>query len=1067
MATISTPTILDQTTNRTAGESWTIDAGGSLTIATDTRWHSRAPASMTGSLSNITCTDGECIIDATRVRWMPITGGSGTLASGAIITQGAVSGHFLGFWSSLTAVPSLTIGASGYIKFRQVTGGSFTAGPLTGIQATAAGPDVPGWIEVVLDQSATISVPRLGKWTTRGGWFDLDQTTGIAGQFIQIPTNGGGVGTHVPAVWIETSPSSGVFEVYPALNTWANGWSFKDMSQPAAEQDSRQKFVSTAGSGQIQVGSLGTQTGTYANIANQVSTYATVGHSGTYTWSGNTVTVFCSGGHFLKTGQSTGLDFTTGAATDGIYTVTVLDAYNFTVVLAGSGTGGNVTSKPYIAITFTNHGNNIGFKLLCDFTTGTGVDGTYTVEVVQSANVVWVTHPHVVSLTSGAVTVYRGATLTFSTAHGMSIGQRADIVFNTGTGANGIYTFETIPTTTTAFVNIPLNMTGGNFTVNWQTGYVPPAGCRVRIPNILGRQCATGTRSQNAVPNLTIGNRPEFSTTSAGYIDVENMLDDWYYNLSQPYYVKYKNSATFDTMNLTECATAFELDNFTFGMYAALALQVLTLTSNFAGGYIGYGKAMRGNVPAANAHAVNITYCNDLIINNFECGIVQYPRSSGNPIILSTCNNVLIQNIKILNQGLFATYCNNLNIQSLDFCDRFVGYTNNNALYTVTLLASNDVTIANVTFGRSFTVPNCHPFGGILNTSGSNRVKLRLIGTQSSPIPVGNWGPNSYGFPRFYNTGGNNNTVKLQELYAESGVATWGTTINSDKNVLIENVHYKQPWLIGARNVNNSAIANLNCTVKNLCGVQSLVGQASVYGTHWCNFFGQGGYGELILIMNEPTAESSTQVSVVSGPAKFNSAGGLILPTIGNEVIWETPGWIRGTSFRNTAPLMSPSAFGNYTVTYSIDTGTGYGVFKTLNAANLSAEVIPPGGFKLKISIRTVVVNTTVIVYLTLPTLTDPISAAANPYPLDTTTVTFTGLPLGCDVVVLTAGSTTILENKDSLPSTSYGFTYSGAQTVDVGFIKPGYVPYYIRGLQLATINSTIPISLTADRNYI
>jgi hypothetical protein len=87
-------------------------------------------------------------------------------------------------------------------------------------------------------------------------------------------------------------------------------------------------------------------------------------------------------------------------------------------------------------------------------------------------------------------------------------------------------------------------------------------------------------------------------------------------------------------------------------------------------------------------------------------------------------------------------------------------------------------------------------------------------------------------------------------------------------------------------------------------------------------------------------------------------------------------------------------------------------------------------------------------------------------YPSDPSTLTITGLPTGCDVVVLTAGTETILDQRDSLAGTSYSYTYFGAQTVDIGLIKPGYVPYYIRGLALGASDSTIPVSLRFDRTY-
>lgn len=81
-------------------------------------------------------------------------------------------------------------------------------------------------------------------------------------------------------------------------------------------------------------------------------------------------------------------------------------------------------------------------------------------------------------------------------------------------------------------------------------------------------------------------------------------------------------------------------------------------------------------------------------------------------------------------------------------------------------------------------------------------------------------------------------------------------------------------------------------------------------------------------------------------------------------------------------------------------------------------------------------------------------------------TVTFTGLPTGCDIVILTAGTSSILQQVDSHGATSYAYSYSGTPTVDVGFIKPGFVPFYIRNLALGATDASIPVSLTADRNY-
>ena len=202
MATITTDQFLDGGTARTAGEVHTFN-GGRLTIRTDTRWHANAPASMTGSIgggSVISATlGGGLILDATKVRWMPYTGGGGTVpAIGTTVTRGGVTGYLLGVWASLTAAPTAVgaaMPATGFLKFREVSGGPYAAGALTGITATAAGPDVAGWIEVVAQQAYNLNVPRLGEFKTRGTWFDLGLTIGAAGLIDQVHTNGGGVGT--------------------------------------------------------------------------------------------------------------------------------------------------------------------------------------------------------------------------------------------------------------------------------------------------------------------------------------------------------------------------------------------------------------------------------------------------------------------------------------------------------------------------------------------------------------------------------------------------------------------------------------------------------------------------------------------------------------------------------------------------------------------------------------------------------------------------------------------------------------------------------------------------------
>lgn len=74
--------------------------------------------------------------------------------------------------------------------------------------------------------------------------------------------------------------------------------------------------------------------------------------AGTYSRTGTLVTVTLTG-HGMTTGQGVSLDFTTGAATDGFYTITVVDANTFTVTDSASGsTSGNVTRNVHVRASF-------------------------------------------------------------------------------------------------------------------------------------------------------------------------------------------------------------------------------------------------------------------------------------------------------------------------------------------------------------------------------------------------------------------------------------------------------------------------------------------------------------------------------------------------------------------------------------------------------------------------------------------------------------------------------------------------------------------------------------------
>lgn len=1010
MATITTNTYLDGGTARTAGEAWTCN-GGVLTVRTDSRWHANAPASMTGSLGSQTVSatlGGGILYDGRNVRWMPYDTGTGNVPSiGTTVTQGAASGYLLGVWASYTSAPTAVgaaMPASGFIKFREVTGGPFSTGALTGIGASATGPDVTGWIEVVMDQSAITTISRKGSGhVTRGDWFYLDDTDGTIGQTFQVPTNGGGAGTRCPGLWVETGVGTDEYEFWPGLNGATNGWAVQHLGMPVGETDARQQFVSDIGTGQMNIGEAWTSAGL---------TYTITSSSGTYTWTADRVSVTLAS-HGYSVGEEVHLDFTSGGATanDGVYTVVgVTSTSVFNVVLAGSGASGNVTFRGRAIISYPNHLFNIGNVLGVVTTTGSLASGSYEVLAVV-------------------------------------------------TGASGTITVKATPSAGT----------GGNCTIEQTIGHVPESGRKTRIPNVLLRQCATGTRSVNAVPNGTIANRPDFNTAGAGVIDHEYAYGDWYYSAGQPYQVRLVHTATFDSISISECASDVILTDGGCGMYGALDVVTLSLVSNFAGGDITDWSSMRGNVPAANDHSCSVATSLGLNFVRGRYGIIQFARSSGYAIVLSQCSQITLTGVQVLNMGVILVTATNIVFTDFDFTDRFIGYTGSGAIAAIVGTSKTaDVMIDGVTFGFGGLIERVHPYTGVLSVTTCDRIQMRNMGTRTNPatrVDHGVYVPNS-----ILLSGGNNADIIIKRCYLGMVRSGPSITINSDKNVLEESTY--------AILLNTALPSTITPTALNHkfrgggAGQNSVAANASVYGTHIYDIFTSSTAGRLILILNEDTSETSSQVSIEAGDPQFTSVPGLSMPSIGDQVIIEMDYFALGhISLQNAAPTLTGTLTGNMTYEYQIDDGTGYnGSWLTLNGTNLSSHTIDPYvGFKMKFRITTATANTTnAITHVSILTDSDATSQESCLYPLSTNILEMTGLKNPTEVRVFEAGTTLEIDGQDSVTSGTFSTQIDGGTypSVDISIISLGYQNTRLLAVDVASGNISIPVQQVIDRQY-
>jgi hypothetical protein len=80
--------------------------------------------------------------------------------------------------------------------------------------------------------------------------------------------------------------------------------------------------------------------------------------------------------------------------------------------------------------------------------------------------------------------------------------------------------------------------------------------------------------------------------------------------------------------------------------------------------------------------------------------------------------------------------------------------------------------------------------------------------------------------------------------------------------------------------------------------------------------------------------------------------------------------------------------------------------------------------------------------------------------------LTITNVVSGSDIVVLQAGTETVLDQIDQNIGSSWIYNYQIITVVDIFVSKAGYVPFYIRNYSLPSNNASLPITQIIDRNY-
>ena len=597
-------------------------------------------------------------------------------------------------------------------------------------------------------------------------------------------------------------------------------------------------------------------------------------------------------------------------------------------------------------------------------------------------------------------------------------------------------------------------------------GYTPITGLKVVVGNIFFENCTTAARTANVIPNATIATNYDFTTVGGGVVNIDKCSYAWYLSCAQAYSVNVSNSAFIDGIFLSEVATAMTFSKVGVGNKPTTAslMSPLTMKFCFAGGTFTDCVWQRASMAASGAHTNSLLDCAGFAFlrDTIRAGVIRAHATTFS-INASRLKNCTWTNPTVIQGAMTFTTCDGIKITNTIYAECVSGTTV--TTYTGSVWNFSTNTINSEVSGLTIPILNTQPYTQLLSlTTGCDNNKLRNIGTRVAPLSMGT--VNACGL--IYTLASACSNTKVQRVYVSGTRTGIMTGDNSSKGLLEESVYGDYANAV-------DVMAVLNMERKGMGGTGALTAQTSVYGTHWRDGFTSSTVGRIAILMNEPTAETASQVTLTNGSA-FTSTGGLYMPVIGQDVLFETPNFILGhTAFSNTALVMAGGTSTNYDYKYQIDKNDGNGwsaesatlTPTTLGTALSGLTGIDASlGFKLRLRITTSTTNATAItsVYLTTVSTT---TAQDYQYPLDTFNLTLTGLVSGSDIVILQAGTETVLGQVDQNTPTTWVYTYETPQAIDIFVSKAGKVPFYIRNYVLQSSNASLPIAQTNDRNFI
>jgi hypothetical protein len=599
-------------------------------------------------------------------------------------------------------------------------------------------------------------------------------------------------------------------------------------------------------------------------------------------------------------------------------------------------------------------------------------------------------------------------------------------------------------------------------------GFLPPTGCKVRIPAVIINTCTRtgGSGSGNRVlPSNTPTTRGRIDAGQSGVFDLRGMMFNNYLSIQGGYSLNMEFCTVNRYASIQAIKTAPTVtDVICSPNQASSPTNAFEVTNCRSGGTFTRVLSMRYDATTGNLNAVLFQNCYGLTLSSLTGGCVVYKGSASSyAVAVRSCQSITYNACTGLGLYCYAESSDSITMNNTLFYDSLLSTTTGTSAQ-VSAVRYLQCTGDNVVNGVSIPLVNQGPYLGLVQSYLTTSLKVRGIGTYASQLAL-NSAVTGY---IYYSEGGNSNH-RFDRLYVTGTRVDAYNTQTTDDTFTFQHVN--------SDDADTTRIFANNTVVKSGRYAGSATTSSGVFGSHWESRFLSNTTGAVQIRFNEATTASASQVTITAGTPKFDALGKVLLTTINDQAVWEMPFYALGfTAFTNSLPSVAGTnatsagsgVWGNHLIEFAINTGSGYGSWLTLTAANLTAQSITPStGFKLKVRITCQVTSSTnAISNLQIAMDTTSAAQSTNLYPMDTYTLTLTDLVSGSDIVIRQAGTSTIIDQVDANAGTTYDYVYETPQAVDILVFKAGYKVKSQRNYSLASADVTLPLAQTVDLNY-